>query len=162
VDITSRCPRQQWFPHLSEGDNGGGDHQSQDEAWSIHRRNFEGKSSQVDILTPTPLEDQVTKWHLARKLSLLHTLSKVCTLVQFGSGMSPKSHVEGMVPRVVLLGGGGAFRRLGLMGGSEIIGGVPLKGIVAPSCLCLLCVTVSGWLSGPHGVNTPPLLCTPI
>jgi hypothetical protein len=39
--------------------------------------------------------------------------------------MSPKAHE---LKPVVLLGGGGAFKRRGLVGGSEVIGGVALKG----------------------------------
>jgi hypothetical protein len=45
----------------------------------------------------------------------------------------PKVHLlKGLVSNIVLLGGGGTFKRWGLAGGLQITGCVPLKGTVGP------------------------------
>jgi hypothetical protein len=47
--------------------------------------------------------------------------------------VSPKDPcVKLLFLRVALLEGGGYFQRWGLMGGLQVIGGVPLKGIMGP------------------------------
>jgi hypothetical protein len=69
----------------------------------------------------------------------LHTLCRVWVLE-----CSPKAHVLKIwSPSVALLGGGGTFKRWGLMGGSWVIRSVPLEGIIGPwslpvSLFCIL------------------------
>lgn len=43
----------------------------------------------------------------------------------------------GLVPRVVLLGGGGGFRRWGLVRGPRVTGVIPLEDTVGPQSLSL-------------------------
>jgi hypothetical protein len=60
------------------------------------------------------------------------TVCYVTNYYGLGLDCPPKPYVEGWPRHGTILGAGGTFGRWGLIGESEVIGGVPLEGILEP------------------------------